>query len=558
MTWTLRLPFGLARMATLPTLLLLLLLQIALVLLSATFSAYAQPGSEKNESLRQEEQEDYYRKWLNEDVKYIISDDEKSIFSQLATDDEKDQFIEQFWRRRDPDARTAVNEFKEEHYRRIAYANDHFESGFPGWMTDRGRIYIIHGPPDSIDRNPSGGAYQRPMHEGGGATATFPFELWTYRRLEGIGDGIELEFVDKTWTGEYKLALSPSEKDVFLNTPGHGMTLAEQVGLATKHQRLTLSPAVRENYPLMQHRIQDSPFARYETFSKVKAPAEIKYPELKEIVSANVSYQNLAFRVQSDFFRLSRDRFLVPITVALSNPELDFRLQGAFFEAKVGIYGLITNIAGQVAEEFEEDIIVRLKAADLEKGMRGRTLFQKVVILQGRTRYKLSMVAKEVRSGKVGVIKQAMIPPSGNERQLQASSLLLADYIQQLEEIPGENDSMFVLGDVKVRPSIEKTFPLNGALGLYLQVYNALADQSTGSPSMQVTYRLLQDGKVISEFTDREAKTIRVYTDQRIVITTGIPLRGLVAGRYRVEVEVNDQIAQRNLTVSDVFQVAKP
>jgi len=99
---------------------------------------------ERTQSLIQEEARDYYRKWLDEDVVYIITDEEREIFENLATEEEREQFIEQFWFRRDPDPTTSENEYKEEHYRRIAYANEHFRSGFPGWMTDRGRIYILH------------------------------------------------------------------------------------------------------------------------------------------------------------------------------------------------------------------------------------------------------------------------------------------------------------------------------------------------------------------------------------------------------------------------------
>ena len=98
-----------------------------------------------------------YRKWLDEDVRWIITDQERSAFMQLSNDEERDQFIEAFWQRRDPTPDTEENEFKEEHYRRIAYANEHFAAGIPGWKTDRGRIYIVFGPPDEIDSHPSGG-----------------------------------------------------------------------------------------------------------------------------------------------------------------------------------------------------------------------------------------------------------------------------------------------------------------------------------------------------------------------------------------------------------------
>ncbi len=161
-----------------------------------------------------------YRKWLDEDVRWIITDQEKSAFMQLSNDEERDQFIEAFWQRRDPTPDTEENEFKEEHYRRIAYANEHFPAGIPGWKTDRGRIYIVFGPADEIESHPSGGSYERPMEEGGGETSTFPFETWRYRYLEGIGQEVIIEFVDTCMCGDYHMTMDRSEKDA-VRANGH-------------------------------------------------------------------------------------------------------------------------------------------------------------------------------------------------------------------------------------------------------------------------------------------------------------------------------------------------
>ena len=180
-----------------------------------------------------------FKKWLENDVKWIITDEELTAFKQLSNDEERDQFIEQFWLRRDPTPDTIENEYKEEHYRRIAYANEHYASGIAGWRTDRGRIYIVFGPPDSIDSHPSGGSYQRPQDEGGGNTATYPFEIWRYRYLEGqnLGNEVEIEFVDKCMCSEYRMTMDRSEKDALLNVPDAGLTQYEQMDLSNKADR---------------------------------------------------------------------------------------------------------------------------------------------------------------------------------------------------------------------------------------------------------------------------------------------------------------------------------
>jgi GWxTD domain-containing protein len=158
-----------------------------------------------------------YGKWLTQDVPYIITDQERAAYKALATDAERDSFIEQFWQRRDPTPGTAENEFKEEHYRRIAYANEHFATtnvpSLAGWKTDRGRIYITFGPPDEIEDHSSGGFYKRPAEEGGGETTTVPFQQWRYRYIESVGNNIVIEFVDPTYTHEFRMTKDPAEKD---------------------------------------------------------------------------------------------------------------------------------------------------------------------------------------------------------------------------------------------------------------------------------------------------------------------------------------------------------
>ncbi len=154
-----------------------------------------------------------YDRWLIEDVAYIITPQERVAFKDLTTDAEREHFIDQFWLRRDPTPDTVENEFKDEHYRRIAYANERFaDSQIAGWKTDRGRIYITYGPPDEMESHPSGGKYRFPAGQGGEQVQTYPFEEWLYRYIEGVGNNVIIEFVDKTQSGEYRMTSDPHEK----------------------------------------------------------------------------------------------------------------------------------------------------------------------------------------------------------------------------------------------------------------------------------------------------------------------------------------------------------
>jgi GWxTD domain-containing protein len=177
---------------------------LTFTLIASSFTVFAQEAKKKEVKTKQtsEPLKRVYERWLDDDMAEIITEAERKAFLALKTDEEREQYIDLIWLLRDPDPDTEVNEFKEEHYRRIAYANEHFSSGIRGSKTARGRMYIKFGKPDQIESHPAGGSYERPAWEGGGRTSTYPFEIWWYRHIEGVGSDIEIEFVDPTGSGE--------------------------------------------------------------------------------------------------------------------------------------------------------------------------------------------------------------------------------------------------------------------------------------------------------------------------------------------------------------------
>ena len=255
----------------------------------------AKPLSEKEQRKKAEklrkELETPYRKWLNEDVIYIITDEERKAFSRLATDEEREQFIEQFWLRRDPSPDSQENEYKEEHYRRIAYANERFASGIPGWKTDRGMTYIRFGPADEVESHPSGGSYERPYEEGGGTTSTYPFEKWRYRYLEGVANGTDIiiEFVDKTMTGEYRMTMDPSEKDALLYVPGAGFTMMEQMGMADKTDRFSRTDGTHLGTGTQPLPSRMQPFERLQQYADLQKAPPVKFKDLEAAISSKIS-----------------------------------------------------------------------------------------------------------------------------------------------------------------------------------------------------------------------------------------------------------------------------
>jgi GWxTD domain-containing protein len=165
------------------------------------------------------EGKEQYRRWVREDVAYIISTDERFAFTALESEAACDAFIERFWAQRGA-------AFRQEHARRLAYVNKHYSAAVPGWRTDRGRIYILYGPPDRIESHP-------------GSQESVAIEKWNYRHLPSIGDNITIEFIDRAGDGDYRM--------VYLPDPPSRAAMQQRQDLAevVREERLPNGLAVR-------------------------------------------------------------------------------------------------------------------------------------------------------------------------------------------------------------------------------------------------------------------------------------------------------------------------
>src|SRR3954467_6720284 len=384
----------------------------------------------KEEKLR-EELETPYRKWMNEDVAYIISDEERAAFKRLQTDEEREQFIEQFWLRRDPTPDSIENEFKEEHYRRIAYANENFASGIPGWKTDRGRIYITYGPPDEKETHPSGGSYERPSEEGGGTTSTFPFEQWRYRYIEGVGSDIIIEFVDPTMSGEYRMTMDPSEKDALLYVPNAGLTLMEQMGMSSKTDRFNRTDGTHLGVPFGAETQKMNEFNRLEQFAKLQRPPAVKFKDLEAAVNSRISYNILPMKVRTDFFPLTDASVLSFVTLQFDNKDLQFQNKDGLQKASVNIFGKVTTMTRRIVTNFEDTVEVSCLQEQLADYTKRRSIYNKSVPLPPGT-YRLNVVAKDVIGGNLTSYEQALIVPKMDGDKLSTSNIVLADLIEHV------------------------------------------------------------------------------------------------------------------------------
>ncbi len=532
-------------------------------------SAQTQPDGQQDPLKRERKKDDQnatkeklggvYKKWLDEDVRWIITDEELSAFKKLSNNAERDVFIEGFWQRRDPTPDTAENEYKEEHYRRIAYANEHFAAGMPGWRTDRGRIYIMYGPPTSIDSHPMGGPYQRPAEEGGGQTETFPFEVWRYRYLEGIGQEIEIEFVDDCGCGAYEMTLDRSKKDALLHVPNAGLTTMEEMGMSSKAQRFNGGLESLGSGPFTSQN-QSKQFDRLETFAKLNRAPDIKFKDLQnELVTHKFRTNLLPFDVQVDFVKLTSDTVLVPITLQVPLKGLTFANKDGVQRAVVNVYGQLTKLSGQIVQTFEETLHRDIPAELLEKEINNVSLFWKAIPMRPGL-YRLDVVMKDVNGDKTGIFSRSYTVPDFGDEKLTSSTLILAD---QMEPVPAREvgTGNFVIGTNKVRPKVSSsdgkpaTFTKKEKINFWLQVYNLGVDQKTNKPSATVEYQVVNTAtnKHVLDFTESTAQMGNV--GEQVTLGKSLQLSQLDPGIYQVTIKVNDQISKQTISPTAKFSV---
>ena len=501
-----------------------------------------------------------YKKWLDEDVIYIITPEERQAFMQLSNDEERDNFIEAFWQRRDPTPDTPENEYKEEHYQRIAYANEHFAAGVPGWKTDRGRIYITYGKADEIDAHPSGGSYERPIDEGGGETSTYPFEDWRYRYLEGIGQEVIIEFVDTCMCGEYHMTLDRSEKDALLMVPNAGLTMYEQLGLASKNDRFSQAGLERLGVgPMGQTDLQSKEFERLEQFSKLQQPPKVKFADLEEVVSHKISVNLMPFDVRADFVKVTSDTVLVPVTIQLKNRDITFVNKDGVERGTVNIFGRITTLTGHIAQTFEDTVQADIPAELLPKTAENSQVYWKAIPLRPG-RYRFDVVVKDVNGDRVGTWSKGVIVPDFGDEKLASSSLIVADVMEPVA-VKNVGTGDFVIGTNKVRPRVPPAdgkpvmFHRNQKVNFWMQVYNLSVDDKTHKASATFEYDIIDaaTNKPVVHTVESTEKMGNV--GDQVTLEKTLSAASLNPGIYRIEIKVNDNISKQTVDPTATFAV---
>jgi GWxTD domain-containing protein len=502
-----------------------------------------------------------YKSWLEQDVPYIISDQERKAFRNLSNDEERESFIEQFWLRRNPNPDSPDNEFREEHYRRIQYANDHYAAGKPGWKTDRGHIYISFGAPDSIESHPSGGSYRRPIDEGGGETATFPFEVWHYRYLEGVGDNIDLEFVDTCQCGDYHFTIDRGEKDALAKVPGAGLTQWEQMGQAKKGDRFTGGFETLGLGPMASSQ-QSKQFDRIELAAKIFAPPPVKFKDLESFISEHklLTGPVFPFDVRTDFVRVTSGTVLVPVTLQIKNRDITFVTKDNVSKGVVNILGKVTTLTHKTVQTFEDTVEVQQPAELLQQSLDRKSIYWKAIPLQPGL-YRLDIAIKDLNNpDHLGYYGRSLEVPVYHDEKLGTSSLILADnmYAVSSHDIGA---GTCVIGNTHICPRVTSNpatpvnFKRSQQLNFWMQVYNLGINEQTKSNEAKVTYEIVDaaTNAVIFE-KEQDSKEFGDHSDQ-LTVEKSLPMAGLQPGKYKVTIKINDTISKQEIAQSAPFVV---
>ncbi len=514
----------------------------------------------ENEKRFRAEVSQTYKKWLEEDVVYIITPEEVEAFKQLSNDEERDNFIEAFWQRRDPTPDTPENEYKEEHYQRIAYANEHFASGMPGWKTDRGRIWIMYGKPDEIDAHPSGGEYERPIDEGGGDTSTYPFEDWRYRYLDGVGQDVNLEFVDPCMCGEYHLTLDRGEKDALAKIPNAGLTLYEQLGISNKVDRFNQTGLETLGIGPGGMQMQGAhDFDRLAQYANLYKPPKVKFTDLEEVVKSRVIVNLMPFDVRVDFVKVTSDTVLVPIAIQIKNRDITFVNKDGVERGTVNIFGRVTTLTGHIAQTFEDTVQADIPEELLPKTAENSQMYPKALPLRPG-RYRFDIVVKDVNGDRVGTWSRGIVVPDFGDERLTNSTLIVAD---QMEPVAVQNvgTGSFVIGTTKVRPRVAPadgkpaSFKRNQKVNFWMQVYNLSVDDKTHKASATFEYDVIDaaTNKAVVHSVDSTDKMGNV--GDQVTLQKTLSAANLNPGIYRIEIKVNDNISKQTVDPTATFAV---
>jgi GWxTD domain-containing protein len=463
--------------------------------------------------------------WPEQYVKWILTRSERDAYRALATDEERLEFIEFFWARRDPDPATAENEYRREYLERYAFVANRLSAGRPGWSTDRGRLYLILGPPHSIQQNPMGRyGLERPS------------EIWTYNNLDipGFPASFDFEFVDFNGTGNFELVqdidTSASVWNQFgtvnnaLDAIAQRRQVIGEVDPATGFDRFRDVDGTRQvmrEFDLQQ-RVDDV----------MKTP-ERNLPALRTEVQARAAFGNLAVTVAGGAVWVEGERARIPIQIAVPYRELSYRDDDERVLYDVDYVIVASTEDGSEVDRVEDELTLAF-GREQPKALEGVRLSIEEVLQAPAGRYRVVAYIRDRNRNRIGNVELPLVVPAPpSSAGLSLSSVFLASEI-----LPGNGAETrpFQFGSVRVIPAAEKVFARDDTLKLYVEAYGASKSED-GRKRLRVDFFVMREGRLALGVP---ASFLRPDADP-IGVTGQIPLRKCDPGEYAIRVRVTDE-----------------
>ena len=456
------------------------------------------------------------KQWVEEVVPYIITPREKEVFLSLPTEADRGQFIETFWKKRDPNPQTPENEFKQEYYRRIALANKFFSvGGIPGWRTDRGHFFILLGPPKEIERDLSPSSSVLTISQG-------PMETWQYWDLPNpnLPYNLEITFVDKFGTGNYVLA--------------QAMNVDQGRDRAFDPSQLTFQ------------------FNYLETISEaLKNPFE-NLEKLKGIITTQVNYNLVPFAQTAFCFKGTEKKTLVPLLIALPYASLPSKRTGYDYFFSLNVTINVSNSLGQVVFEASKDLNFKRTATELQGLPDSAFHFQTSFSLDPGS-YRLHLLVLDNYSGKVGTSHLPLDVPDFFAEGPVLSDIILIREAGPTDERPeGKKEG---LAEAVLHADTERTFRVGEEMGLFLEVYNLTLAGASGMNKFRAEYVFVRSG---TEIVRVPAPPIAPLAQRDCRIQASFRLKNFEPGDYVLRAVVTDENSGRSVSRDVPFQILAP
>jgi len=484
-----------------------------------------------------------YRKWLEEEVVYIISKKEREVFLQLESNRERNIFIEAFWKQRDPTPGTEENEFKTEHYRRLAYANQWFgkDSPGPGWRTDMGRVYIQLGEPKSVEK------YENEPE-------LYPTVVWFYDGLAeyGLPNAFSVIFFKKSGSGEYELysPIKHGPQSLLIHYSGDmtdyeaayrqlaqvNPTLADlSLSLIQGETHYSLQPSISSQV-LLDVRIPSAPYEKVKTAYAEKL---LRYKDIIEVeYSTNYVDNDALFAV----FRDERGVSFVHYAIEPQRLSLE-ELQGGY-RAELEVSGKVADEKGTTIYQFTREVPINLSRDQLDKVKAKLFSFQDLFpLLPGR--YHVDILVKNKASKEFTSAEANLLIPEAGLFSL--SQPLLANKVDLNSKYKGLSKA-FLLGNIQFVPSPRNDFSPGEKMYLYFQLHNLPPELKERGA---ISYSLLLDEGEVSSFS----RSLREYQSLPHIFET-IPLSGLKPGHYQVKISLLNGEGKAVLSSSTPFYIS--